>query len=184
MSNITTVNQFTGSLYLPNVEVATRAEAIRLTEAIAKYEPMYLKTLLGYELYTLFTQGLIDLTQIYEDIRDGGTYEDTSGNTQEWEGFTDEGKNPIANFIYFYHRRDIATDTQGTGEYEAATENGSRFSPMNKCVEAWNEMVDMNKKLHAFLIANEDTYPEYRYFTNDIIWEYEALLTKINPYGI
>jgi hypothetical protein len=183
MANITTYSQFKGSIYLPNT-APTYAEGTALALAITKYEHRYLKQFFGYEFYTLFQAGILATTQIYEDIRDGSTYVDTAGYTQEWEGFMTSERNPIANYIYFYHRRDIITSTDGIGEQSSAVENGSRVSPNYKMTQAWNEMVDMNKKLHDFLVANEDIYPTYQYFTTGGDDEYNQLFTKINAFGI
>ena len=184
MPNIISASHFTGNIYLPNVQTSGNAERIRLDAAIAKYEPIYLKALLGYDLYTLFVAGLTDQTAIYETIRDGGTYTDTADITQEWLGFDTVGSSPLANFIYYKHRTDIATDTQGTGEYAGAAENGTRISPASKMCAAWNEMIEWNQKLHDFLVDNETDYPEYRYFTGDIDSRYNELFLPVNVFNI
>jgi hypothetical protein len=183
MPNLTTYSQFTGNIYLPN-SAPTYAEGTALATAITKYEAQYLKAIFGYEFYTLFIAGLVATTQKYEDIRDGTTYTDTAGYTQEWQGFLTAGRNPIANYIYFYHRRDTITATDGIGEQSSAVENGSRVSPNYKMTQAWNEMVEWNCKLHDFLVANDDLYPEYVYLTTGGDSAYRELFTPINAFGI
>lgn len=184
MAAITTINQFKGELYLPNVTIASRAEAIRLNDSIEHYEPVFLKTIFGYDLYTLFTAGLLSTDPLYEAIRDGGTYFDLNGIEQEWLGFTSEHYNPIANYIYFNHRKNYTTDTQGTGEYSNTQEDGTTASVYPKMVNAWNDMVDMNKALHGYLYANASSYPSYRYLTSDTDGKYIELFTYINTLNL
>lgn len=176
---------------LPNAVPSTgNAEATRIQSFITKYEPIFLKTILGMDLYTLFIAGLDANTAIYEAIRDGGTYDDIYGITQEWEGFV-SGNNPIANFIYWYYQKSNASITTGIGETNASVENGTRTSPNQKMVESWNEMVDYNNMLHGYLYANSSIYPTYigvNSYLPVAIFPYmkswKDLFTKQNMYGI
>jgi hypothetical protein len=194
MPIITTISHFVGDIMLPNTAI-TNPEGIVLDADITRYEPEMLKALLGYELYTLFEAGVINDTAKYLLIKNGSEFTDSNDRLQKWDGFV-LNKNPIANYIFYWNRRNAATSTTGNGETATAVENGSRVSSNQKMVTAWNRMVDLNRKLHAFLVANEDDYTEYAgfsypYWYSDCpLWESEEakmfknLFTKINTWSI
>ena len=170
---------------VPSTTTVENAEATKLQAFIAKYEPQFVKAILGQELYDLYIEGIDAETAIYESIRDGGTYDDVYGVVQKWEGFT-AGMNPIANYIYWYYQKSNASSTTGVGETNASVENGTRTSPNQKMVEAWSEMVDMNRKLHGYLYANREDYPTWIGLTYlpDSMPNFTELFTKQNFYGI
>jgi len=159
MATITDPSHFVGGITLPNIDI-TGPEYSLISDYIDKYEPEYLEKIFGYAMYKDFEQGLIDNTAIYTAIRDGGEYTDIFGRLQKWEGFV-SGKNPIANYIYGKYVRDNSVNITGVGATVSVVENGTRVSPHIKLVMAWNEMVKRNNKLHDYLYANQELYPNY-----------------------
>ena len=194
MALLTTYQDFVGIIELPNTS-PTLAGGEVLAFSIAKFEPLYLKTILGYELYELFQANIGAGSGIYHTLREGGQYTDLNGDLGYWNGFNTVGYNPIANFIYFKHQSEQFSNTTGVGERRADAENMSMGNPSYKMVRAWNEMVDYNLQLHDFIISNSDDYPTYiginervqgRSFLYGSMLQkkWRAMFTKINPYGI
>lgn len=93
---------------------------------IDKYEPLFLKKLLGIDLYNEFVAGLaadpIDAKWLY--LRD-----DT------------EIKPMLVNYIYYYYLRNQTTLSAGISEVKPKAENARPVSSVDKQVRAWNEMV-------------------------------------------
>lgn len=163
MALITTYQHFGyAPVKIPNAGpiAANNPEATSVAAFIAKYEPQYLKYIFGQAMYDLFIAGLFAETAAYVAIRDGGTYTDPEGILQKWEGFT-EGKNPIANYIYWHILDESRATLMGTGVRKATAENATEAMPDYKMVTAWNEMVKFNFKLHEYLYANRATFPTY-----------------------
>lgn len=48
---------------------------------------------------------------------------------------------PIANYVYYWYRRNNVSITTGAGEMETDSDNSVRVSPALKMCRAWNEMV-------------------------------------------
>lgn len=162
MSAIITYSFFSGQPYLlpNNVPADNNPDATILQSIIDKYEVEYLKTILGYSAYVSFINGLED-GDINDALNDGATYVDSDGITQKWEGFSVIGKSPIAAYIFFKYLELNSQTTTGVGQVQSVTENASRFTPIYRMVDAWNDMVAMNKHLHAYLYANRADFPDY-----------------------
>jgi len=146
------------TVMLPNTAPGT-SEGDKLQDFIDKYEDVYLKSILGVALAALLDAGIGD-GSIYDAIKNGANYTDMQNITQRWEGFT-AGKNPIANFIYWNYQRSNVTSTLGIGVRKPKADNADDASPIMKMVDAWNEMVIYNWKLHGYLVANRASYPTY-----------------------
>lgn len=192
MALITTYDHFNDDpISLPNAVPATNnTEATKLQLFIAKYEEEYLKFIFGQEFYDLFIAGLNAETAIYKAIKNGDTFRDTSNVLQKWEGFT-KGKNPIANYIYWYYQRSNASTTFGIGVRKGKAENSDEASPAQKMVDAWNEMVKFNFKLHQYLESKQSTFTTYigfvysPYFYNPMnIQDNQNLFIAQNIFGL
>lgn len=194
--SLTALNHFDhGAIMLPNTDAGS-TEGIALQADIDVYEPQYLELILGYATAKQFSEGLDADDAACIALRDGAEYTDTSGELQKWQGFTTKGKNPIANYVYWFVRTDSASQTFSIGESTASVENGARTSPRQKMVSAWNAMVDMNVKLHEYLYANQANFPDYVGLDSVIqnlpvsldtkmrIVKRQSLFTKINAWGI
>lgn len=153
---------FIGKLRLPQTGNTEGREEI--DGLIEIYEPEYLRKALGLDLYEAFTEGIVGSPGGYEqrwiDLLDGITF-DYKGFNRKWNGFDPEDKlTPIANYVYYRYLEDTASDVTLAGTSTGKTDNNARTAPMQKMVNAWNDMVEMNHELHRFLLHN-DAYPEY-----------------------
>lgn len=71
-------------------------------------------------------------------------------------------ESPIANYVYYWIRRNNATQTSGSGEKIMQQDNATNESPIQKQTDAWNEMVDQCKVCREYLLSNVDLYPQYK----------------------
>lgn len=136
---------------------------------ISRYEPRFFGELLGLDLYNAFKAGLAVVSpatpeQRWIDLRDGKQYVDPAGKQVVFEGLGNSTTkvSPAANYIYYWYQRGKASTTTGSGEVLPYLENGIRFSPANKMVQAWGEMVRMNYSTIHFLRSNAEVYPEWQ----------------------
>lgn len=88
---------------------------------IAKYEPKFLRMLLGAEV----ADHLKDYPELLPLLVQ-----------------PDRGTSVIAKYIYFYYSRDHMTFNTVAGEKLKNTENSTRTSPTHRLVRIWNDMVD------------------------------------------
>lgn len=102
------------------------AVAALIQEFIDKYEPLFLKKLLGIDLYNEFIAGLA------EDPIDS-----------KWISLRDdtELKNMLVNYVYYWYMRNQSTLSAGISEVKPKAENATPVSSVDKQVRAWNEMV-------------------------------------------
>lgn len=88
---------------------------------IGKYEPKFLRMLLGAEVADRLKDhpGLLPML-----------------------AQPDKGTSVIAKYVYFYYSRDHMTFNTVAGEKLKNTENSTRTSPTHRLVQLWNDMVD------------------------------------------
>lgn len=67
----------------------------------------------------------------------------------------------IANYVYYWYTRAMATQSTGIGETIAKTDNSVRNNPARKQTRAWNEMISINYRLKQFIEFNATDYGEY-----------------------
>lgn len=169
-------------LVIPGLDAEWNTD--ELTELISKYEPEYLKAILGYACWKAFDAGLTASTARWVALRDGDEYTDASGVLRKWDGFkNDELKSPIANYVYYYWLRKNGTTTTVSGEKESKTEKSVNVSSVHKQVRAWNEMVRMNGRLVDFLQNKKDesgelVYPEFK--AEELSGSFYNLMCKIS----
>jgi hypothetical protein len=65
------------------------------------------------------------------------------------------------DYIYWFYLSDQSIQQTSLGASQSKKQNAVTVSPYPKMVRAWNEMVDINRKFHKFMIDNSATYPEY-----------------------
>lgn len=149
---------FTLKLGLPQ---ATNTEGRQEIEGyIEQYEPEYLRNALGYDLWKAFSEGIEgsgEPDQRWVDLLEGKEFTHC-GKTYKWEGFE---TTPIQNFVYCNIREARASSTMAVSEVVPSSDNSIPVSPLQKMVDAWNRMVDVNNILYMFLQENKDTYPEW-----------------------
>lgn len=128
--------------------------AALIQEFIDKYEPMFLKKLLGLTLYDQFVTGLIPIP--VEPPTDPVTYEPIP---EIWLALRDDMdlKPMIVNYVYFWYMENANTSTTGSSEVKAKNENSVPVSNWDKRVRAWNEMAAL---VRLFDLSTVD-YPDY-----------------------
>lgn len=132
------------------------------------------------------------------DLLYGKIYTDSSGNEVNWKGLTfTEGntkKSLIANYVYFYYYRHLATTSSRAGEKNDKKDNSEPTSPDFKLAKAWGEMMQMNLSLRKFLLDHQADYPEYvdpikrvfhhsrlQPFERELLIKRQELFTIVNP---
>lgn len=191
MANLVDTSFFYGDLSI--AQITDTAVANTVNRVINEREPELLLALFGYELYKNYQAGIIAETQKYIDIRDGKEYTNRAGRLTKWRGLKETVVEPvvgppavagqyrslIANYVYYWHMRNNATVSTGTGEKTSKAQNAADASPRQKMSSAWNQMVQWNWELVEFIISNDTDYPEFlNYYSNR---ELQNLLTTISP---
>lgn len=126
---------------------------------INKYEETYLKLLLGESLHTAYTEGM---AVTLADREERWTKLDEKIYRIKNPGSANEVKvSPVANYVYFYYQRSIATQTTGTGEKIMEAENATNAGNAVKSKLAWNDMVRMNLDIIRFIKSKPADYGEY-----------------------
>lgn len=119
--------------------------SVLVQEFIDKYEPMFLKKLLGLTLYDEFIAGLAVTPP--EDI------------DPKWIALLDtmDLKPMLVNYVYFWYMENANTLTAGISEVKPKAQNATPVNNWDKRVRAWNEMAAMTR---IFDLSQVD-YPDY-----------------------
>jgi len=175
MATITAAS-FIGEILIPNVSGTGYAEIANLASLnvfIDKYEPLFLKELLGDDLYTAYAAG-IAVTPTPE----------AKWTALKNKIFVNIGTSPAivylspeANYIYFFFQRNQATVTLTNSEVQTKQENATVISPAQKMIDAWNSMANDTELIRDWINDNITDYPEY--LTSD-----KGNLSHINIYGL
>lgn len=122
---------------------------------IDKYEPKFLKELLGLTLYQEFIDGITPVEILPPTVPP--TYEPID---PKWVSLRDETelKSMIVGYVYWFYQANNITSTVGTGEGKLRKDNAAAASPLQKMVYNWNEMV---KNARLFDLST-DTYPDWK----------------------
>lgn len=135
----------------------------RLRAFIAKYEPRFLRMLVGDALCALLLAYSEaekvggDETEPPDGWPDGAVVAD-----ERLDRLTERLRPILAGYIYFYYRRNAATQTVGAGwEAELDAEHARSVSPIYKMVGAWNDAVSEACALKRQLEGERDAYPEF-----------------------
>lgn len=169
---------FQGDLNLSNIATGSIEGAI-LTQKIDFYKRRYFETLLGYELATAF----LDEMEAYDpnnptltyqgwlDLAFGTTYVGDDEVVYRWRGFrshdspnvsdNDDYISPFANYIFCKHLQQISVVTTSMGAGSANVENMATRSPIDKIVEAWNQMCEWHWHLHNVIMTSIEDYDGY-----------------------
>jgi hypothetical protein len=169
---------------------------------INKYEPKYLKLLLGLGFYNAFIAGIDPISgaeQRWIDLLEGVAYT-TNGKDYEWMGFTNDLKESvIANYVYYSYVTKEVQQTVGIGQVKPLAENAANVNPTQKLTRVWNEMVEWQHSLIHYLDTHKALYPEwvpypsmnyerydlwfYNYYRT-MCHELPVIFRKINSLGI
>lgn len=153
---IINASYFVGKINLPQVGDSAGLANVQLF--INQYEPEYLQRILGYDLWKVFTEG--EPTDPRWEALLGGEEYIQYDKTRKFEGLA-AMPSPIAQYIYYHFMEDNAIHTVLTGTTVPKTANAIPSNPVPKLVQAWNDMVKLNRSLAAFLNAKSDVYPEW-----------------------
>lgn len=153
---------FINKLALP--QVSNPEGLIAVNNFINQYEPEFLQCALGYNLWQAFVDGIED--SFPEDrwvwLLEGHSYT-YNGRDNAWKGFENASKqSPIANYVFYQFMDNKAVDFVLTGNVVSSTENNRTVNGVDRMVDTWNRMVDMNINLLAYLRANKSLYPEWK----------------------
>lgn len=125
-----------------------------LTWYIARYEREYLERLLGESMAFEFIEYL----------------DSESEPVDKWENLKshlviDMGKTvklcPAANYVYYYYLRAHQSDATSTG-VKVDDDDGKLVSASQKMVDAWNDMVRLNRKVCAWMESCGDVYKDVK----------------------
>jgi hypothetical protein len=130
-----------------NVPVGSTEELkAPLNAAIVRYEPEYLKKLLGYTLWK-GVQVEIDAAEytLYSDLVNGAEFSfDFYGKTitTKWEGLVNAEKiSPIAHYTYYKNRENVESFNTGLGQRRGKGENSVAASAIVPMVKVWSDLV-------------------------------------------
>lgn len=192
MANIIDYTYFINEVSIPIKSTAALNGAIN--DSIALYEDEILKLLLGYKTWkemkaaydaSVLTVDPVALPTKWANLINGAEFEytvDGVATLDKWIGLKNASKiSLIANYVYFFHRRNNVSQNNGIGETVASAENSIIVSPYAKCVNAWNKMIDMYGELdcygnhlplpsaYNFLTANASDYQDWKFTQLDKI---------------
>lgn len=161
---------------------------VAIKDSIVLYEEKVLDLLLGYKLRkemkaaydaSVLTESPVTLPEKWNRFINGAEFEYTVNGEvvlDKWIGLKNASKRSlIANYVYFFHRKNNVSQNSGAGETISNTENSTVTSPYVKCFDAWNEMVDLYGELdecgnpipkpsaYNFLLTNASDYPDWRF---------------------
>lgn len=102
---------------------------VEVRRSIARFEPIYLKLLMGEELYAEYVSTITDVK-----------WDELKSKLVDAENKI----SPIANFVYYFHRKEHKFESGDTGDYMTKKDNTLTVQPEHKMIYAWNNMVDLN----------------------------------------
>lgn len=113
-------------------EVESSVTGLTISNFISKYESKFLIKLMGKELTDAFTKGLKadPVDEIWTHLKSLLVDEDLKIS-------------PIANYVYYWFKRNENSITTGLGEVKAEQSYAVNVSEANKSVRAYNEMCDL-----------------------------------------
>jgi hypothetical protein len=143
-----------GLTYIPNT-IGTGAfqEAVinNVKNYIARFEPVFLKDLLGDDLYDAYIAGISVLptpaarwTALRSQLLD-----------------STNKISPIANFVYYHFQKNQQTQTTQSGDKKTNSPGMENSINSDKVCAAWNEMVKKCADIYDWLEENKATYPEW-----------------------
>ena len=147
MANLIDKTYFIDEINLPSSMLTGDTEII--TAYINKYEKDILIKLLGYNLYKALKEQIEAGTYSapWKGLIEGAEYDVEYGNDTylvKWGGLINAEKvSLIAYYVYYNIVRDTVTSTSGIGEMLNNVENGSRITPADKQIFAYNRMVEL-----------------------------------------
>lgn len=143
---------------------------LAVKRSILRFEPKYLQLLMGEELYSEYVSSISNAKwlPLKQKLLD-----------------TTNKISPIANYVYFYHRKEHKFESGDTVDYQTKKDNMVAVQPETKMINAWNDMVELNivvcKWIWDYIICAETPAIETTATWDYSQWE-EYLLTKENGF--
>lgn len=171
--------------FVGNIELAERdptnvggKQALELY--INKYEPIFMRNILGVNFYNVFINDISQPRMI--ELCYGKDYE-IDGKWYHWQGLVDTVMtgykvSPIAMFIYLSWKREKATLTSRAGQSIPETDNERRVNAIQEMVLVECQMASIIRGMHHFLNSYPDVYPEWDKHQINVL-----LLLKNNEFG-
>jgi len=151
--SIITPNIFVGEITIPQTtNQFENGGQVQLL--INKYEPKFLKQLFGVTFYDEFLAGLL-----------------IDPVPAKWSALKDNPdlQSMIANYVYYWFKRNETTFSGGISELKAKAENAVTVNSVDKQVRTWNEMVEMVREFDLDIAVYPDwvkhRYVRYRYWS-------------------
>lgn len=158
-------NDFKGENTIAQVNGTVGGVNSTLQGFIDKYEPKFLRELLGTVLANEFVAGLA-VTPV-EDI------------DPKWIALRDETdiKQMIIDYVYFFYMRNQTTSTAGMSEVKGKTDNATPVNSVFKQDRAWNEMANMAR----FFDLDVAVYPDFNrvHWRRYSYWRYGCGVSEI-----
>ncbi len=165
-----TAAYFTGELLIPSISGSTYPEVENLASLnamIAKYEPKFLKLLLGETLYATYAAAIAGNPT-------SGIWFDLNAQIYQTTPFY---QSPVANYVYYQFWKTNRTTTLTTGEQKAKSENSDAVRIDRKMEAAWNEMCELVTTIREYLDEHSTDYEDWM---TDEVESFEL----INQWGI
>jgi len=156
---------FVSEISVPNTGKADVLE--NLNNLIHKHETECLKQILGYELFNKFENALpTPVEQRMSDLLNGVEWTSPDGTIQKWQGLVHDKLSLIANYIYWFYKKNEATQSSGIGTVVPKGASVVNVSPREKMTSAWNFFSEESIDLIYFLRNQKDAggnimYPEF-----------------------
>jgi hypothetical protein len=167
MPNIIDNTYLVDAVFIPNALTMNTLNIAysEVQNLIQLHERDYLEKLLGVELASLFLVNPSNGAH-YPRLLKGDVFIDSLGRQKKWKGFaktnpTDQLISPIACYIYCKWLANHQLQMTSTGAVTTSFDNGVRVTNWGFYRNVWNLMVDQNKIVHDFLIANKQYFPKY-----------------------
>lgn len=138
----------------------------QLTQLIKDWQPEFLRQLLGNEQYKAFETWYGDGTSPDQEnpfykLLNGGEY----GEYQYCPGI----KEPLTAFVYYYYKRDNATQSVSSGEVKTESQNSRLAESGDKMATAWNRMVNLVKENINYLVES-GLESWQNYYQHNLLW--------------
>lgn len=131
-----------------------------INDWIADKEPIFLRAMLGDELYSRLRKEHNERRHNHHDSPDYNK-EQLFDKVKEILVDSEYLRSPIAYYVYFFYERNRVSVTTVSGERVKKSNESTAASPMFKLVALWNDMVDWNYRIiEAFERAEIPVNPD------------------------
>jgi len=147
---------------------------------VEKYEPIFFRALMGYEMYGQMLQGMTpepdntsdvvnDEPVIEPDGSEESTPDNESGGESEtpepepnkWDKLVKVSLPYLTMFVWYKYQMDNNTQPTGSGEVVPMFDSAKKVSNQRKMVTVWNELVDHFIGLAQWIVDREEDYPDF-----------------------